>query len=567
MAGNPTTHVIEIEKGVGEPTFIPLSTGSELAPISVGRRGMWRIEGAKVLDVHAFIYFDGQSLFVQSADAGQAALAEGTPVGSQWTELRAPCRIDLGSARLSYRSLLEDPAEAVATVAREVTKEEREAFAREVAARRTASAAPPPPPVPQAKANRPFAHGELATKGDSGESTRYNPVDSGSSAAQPRAMPRRTVSGPSAAPPVEVIPGSGDETRIEVGPRAASGGYPRASPPAVPRAAPSRPAQSRPAQGQMPSYIPQQLPPPQPQAPTIPPPYASPSGMPAHTQMLGMQGQMVPPSTMPGMGVPMGMPMPSGGYQAAPTYPGGGYAMGGGYPGAPGMPAVGTGPGPMMMPPQVNGAQTVMVNAQGGSGNDLAAQFRAASPVRKAAIILAPLAALAAVYILFSDDDPGPMARAGIAPVTSIAQPGTMTSQSFPPGTYPLGPPGVVLTAQPSPPPGMAPAPGTTASSSPLVQPQAPQQAVVAVATQAQPSQVAPTQPPPTPAPAPARSGSTVTSGPPTTERRAVDAVLLGDNATAYALYQQLVREHPENPAFANAARILKARVDGASPR
>ena len=129
MAGNATTHVIEIEKGVGEPTFIPLSLGSELAPISVGRRGMWRIEGAKILDVHAFVYFDGKALFLQSADGSQPALAEGQSVSSQWTELRAPCRIEIGSARLHYRSLMEDAEQddGAATVARSVSNEEREA--------------------------------------------------------------------------------------------------------------------------------------------------------------------------------------------------------------------------------------------------------------------------------------------------------------------------------------------------------------------------------------------------------------------------------------------------------
>ena len=56
-----TTHVIEIETGIGEPAFIPLTLGSELQPISIGKKGMWRVDGARVLDVHAFVYFDGAS--------------------------------------------------------------------------------------------------------------------------------------------------------------------------------------------------------------------------------------------------------------------------------------------------------------------------------------------------------------------------------------------------------------------------------------------------------------------------------------------------------------------------
>ena len=42
MAKSSTTHVIEIEAGIGEPAFIPLTLGQELQPISVGKKGMWR---------------------------------------------------------------------------------------------------------------------------------------------------------------------------------------------------------------------------------------------------------------------------------------------------------------------------------------------------------------------------------------------------------------------------------------------------------------------------------------------------------------------------------------------
>ena len=81
MANPATTHVIEIESGIGEPAFIPLSMGQELQPISVGKKGMWRIESPRVLDVHAFVYFDGSSLFLQSADESNAASVDGFRVG------------------------------------------------------------------------------------------------------------------------------------------------------------------------------------------------------------------------------------------------------------------------------------------------------------------------------------------------------------------------------------------------------------------------------------------------------------------------------------------------------
>ncbi len=108
MAKPSTTHVIEIETGIGEPAFIPLTMGQELQPISVGKKGMWRIESARVLDVHAFVYFDGTSLFLQSADESASASVDGYRVGKAWTELHAPCKIEIGAARLRYRSLLPD---------------------------------------------------------------------------------------------------------------------------------------------------------------------------------------------------------------------------------------------------------------------------------------------------------------------------------------------------------------------------------------------------------------------------------------------------------------------------
>ena len=94
MANPQTTHVIEIETGIGEPAFIPLSMGQELQPISVGKKGMWRIESPRVLDVHAFVYFDGTSLFLQSADESQAASVDGYRVGKAWTEPLPSCVVE-----------------------------------------------------------------------------------------------------------------------------------------------------------------------------------------------------------------------------------------------------------------------------------------------------------------------------------------------------------------------------------------------------------------------------------------------------------------------------------------
>ncbi len=108
-----TTHVLEIEKGVGEPTFIPLAEGEELQPISIGKRGQWRLEGPRVLDVHAYVYFDGKALFAQSADDTSPVQVSGQRIGKQWTEVQLPCRLFIGSAILRCRSLLEEDVEVL----------------------------------------------------------------------------------------------------------------------------------------------------------------------------------------------------------------------------------------------------------------------------------------------------------------------------------------------------------------------------------------------------------------------------------------------------------------------
>lgn len=149
MAKPGTTHVIEIETGIGEPAFIPLTMGSELQPISVGKKGMWRIESPRVLDVHAFVYFDGSSLFLQSADESQAASVDGYRVGKAWTELHAPCKIEIGAARLRFRSLADAPEPAAPP-----------------SVPRPAAGQPPPPDVPA----------PMPAMGET--NTRVGPVDS-----------------------------------------------------------------------------------------------------------------------------------------------------------------------------------------------------------------------------------------------------------------------------------------------------------------------------------------------------------------------------------------------------
>jgi hypothetical protein len=59
---------------------------------------------------------------------------------------------------------------------------------------------------------------------------------------------------------------------------------------------------------------------------------------------------------------------------------------------------------------------------------------------------------------------------------------------------------------------------------------------------------------------------STTTSGTKSLERRAVDAFAAGDFALATAHYTELAKNHPDNLAYAEAARILGMRANGSTP-
>src|SRR5271163_3082280 len=73
------THVIEVRGGKGEPPVLELRPGLELAPLSVGTSGAWQVSAAGVRAVHLFVYFDGQTLFLQSAAPDDPPLMDGHP--------------------------------------------------------------------------------------------------------------------------------------------------------------------------------------------------------------------------------------------------------------------------------------------------------------------------------------------------------------------------------------------------------------------------------------------------------------------------------------------------------
>lgn len=540
-----TTHVIEIETGIGEPAFIPLSMGHELQPISVGKKGMWRIESPKVLDVHAFVYFDGNALFLQSADEQAAASVDGYRVGKAWTELHAPCKIEIGGARLRFRSLLAD-ADNQATIG----LAQPPVAPPGVNPPMPAPGAPPPPgmglgmqgtrPPPQPmmggpmqtgphlqhqappqdqpmtfpKADRPFKPGEFAAKPDD-ESTRIAPLESTGANRIPSG--NLNIVRPAAGAPMG--------ERLPTGPMQPMGGsgqYGAVNPGMM--------------QGGM-------------QQPMVGPMPGTPGSYPG-------QGQPAPGS-YPGQG--QGAPGSYGQQQFA--------NQSGGYPGGPMM-----GPGGPSMPPGGFGSMTPQGGIQQpppqgqGGGNDILAKLKEAPiPMKTVAMVLIAIAA--ALFLLDDDEEPAPKKKKPVAALDGgtadggpkIAAGGTVASDA-----------GTVSTV---PPVGPVNPPPSSTSNWPAGVPCPPPNWPPNTPLPCTPNDVKPGTPDKPDKPErhgkDAGTGSAITSNNPATktlERQAVDFVAAGDTARAAAAYEELTRRDPKNPVYAEAARILRNKLDAGTP-
>lgn len=102
--------LLEVRAGNSPRTLMELKPGAPVNPTSVGRTGMWNIDAPGILDVHAYLFFDGNALFVQSADPSNPAKGNGKAIATSWQQMEIPCTIEMGKARLVYRTLetLED---------------------------------------------------------------------------------------------------------------------------------------------------------------------------------------------------------------------------------------------------------------------------------------------------------------------------------------------------------------------------------------------------------------------------------------------------------------------------
>lgn len=156
---------ISVRAGTAEPVAMELPPGQAIGPLSIGRGGTWRVVAPGVLEEHAFLYFNGSELFLQSADANSPVTVNGSPIPSDWTPIYAPCEIAFGNARLWFGPTHQParskpppvpsrpppgPARApqpIASVPRELPSQEESTRQVSIEAIQSAIRRPPPPEV------------------------------------------------------------------------------------------------------------------------------------------------------------------------------------------------------------------------------------------------------------------------------------------------------------------------------------------------------------------------------------------------------------------------------------
>ena len=481
MAENTGVQIVEIRAGESPRPVLELRPGVVVQPMSIGRVGMWSIDAPGVLDVHAYVYFDGRALFLQSADAGNPAKGNGQTVGAAWQQLEIPCTIEIGRARLVYRTLDEMDADAEdMTIAQPIQLPQR-------------ALQPPPqaPPQPQFSGG-----GTLSSrKGPDSDATRLAPM--------PTREPDPTIVSPleagGTATPMAGVP----KARPAAGmPAWSTDGSPNSSPTTIgaPPAPPPPQNTGYQAFGSVQVAVP--APPP------APPMGGNPMGS---TLQAPMQSPLQQLQMHPGYGAPM-----QAGYDA-PMQPGYGAPM------QPGMPMM----GPPGMGPGGPSAETGRIQPPGElkGFKKAVAEWNAMPPLRKLILGTFPGVALLVYFMLF-DDKP------------QVRRPPPMPSATISASPSASGAPSA--TAAPSASTNVAPTATAITSAMPSAT------AVIPTAT------------------------ATTTAKPPThekgkksREREAIELVGQGQYIKAAEVYEQLAQENPQQPAFKEAARLLRLRGAG----
>lgn len=530
--------LLELRQGIGEPEQVPLSTGKQL---SVGRRGMWRIEGPKVLDIHGHFYYDGMVLFVMSESDRNPVLVNRAEVPTDWTSVKAPAEISMGGVQISFVGSIgqEDSGVTLARV---------------------------PPPSRQAMEdldNAPTSHGGGKTipRGDANASPAVAPRVPSAAPSRPAIKPTGNKPRPSVPskpeyvePPARDLDGTSGVTHVRPDTLerlaadhkeaiAAAAHGPQAS--HVPTPAPSKakppqpsPLPARPPSGGFTMVLPEGNPPaPAPRPITAPPQAQAPtagrkegSGATRFAPLEAPSGASLEANAMQMSGASQAAraPQPSGAlFSSGPPAL---YAHQTAPPFAP-TGANASAPWPNVAPPPAAPAAKPAPGTQDATvqkltvGARLRRDWAATSWPKKALLFLAP----ALAYVLLSDDPEDLIPGKAATKPTATASATSTAASSAPPSATGVSAPSAASTAA------IIPAPMTTST--------------------------AKVQPPPAVPP-----GGTA-KPPSSLERKAIDALSMGQEADALRYYDELAKEQPENPNFKEAARILRKRHDPGPPK
>lgn len=575
MTKEQVEHLIEVRAGEGQPAVMRARPGEEIGPISVGTGGAWRLSAEGVADKHAYLFFDGQHLFLQSVSLDTPALIDGRPVSLDWTQLEAPCEISFGAAKLWFGSY-QDEVKLGDTVDKPIEKKREmmdvaslaedddgseDGAVTELAPieQRIKRGVPMAPPIPAA-GSRPYmgpgpgpAAGAPPNRGPGAAGpgsmaplTRPLASPSGPPVGAPGSIPAAPAFGPyahastsgsfpqvnaSGAYPQANTSGSFPQVNASGAPNAsgayphanASGAYPQANTSgAYPQTMASGPPQRSTASG---AY---------PQATASGAfPQASASGQPQLAQTAVLSSGQNPLASSP----PMRTATPLG------TAP------------------LGT-PPPAWMAPNIT-------NAPGGFGTSEMMGEGATTPIgmtpkgnekggwgsmsfAKKATVLLFLPMVASVVVIFFDIP-------GIPGPKNVSKTDTTTTAA--------------ATTQPQPDPAPTASPSVAAVTADPTRPDAPiSPTAAAKAPSANPSTAGlgkdVVSPPPEDDPVANRAKQTmqqnetkIAPGSRTLQREAADAVAAGAYDRAAKLYEKLAAQHPDQPAFAEAAAITRAKA------
>ena len=91
---------IEVRAGIANQPAVGFTPNEPVEPFTVGRGGSWEVNAPGVADIHAYLYFDGETVFVSSANPQDPAWVNGQPVGADWQPVESGSEIMMGGASL-----------------------------------------------------------------------------------------------------------------------------------------------------------------------------------------------------------------------------------------------------------------------------------------------------------------------------------------------------------------------------------------------------------------------------------------------------------------------------------